>query len=54
MMGHREELKSGMEYDALTTGGKRVHRFKPGVRPYVKRKFWKRQRAAWKSEMVTE
>jgi hypothetical protein len=43
MMGHREELKSGDEYDALTRG-KRYYRFRPGVRQKIKRQFNKRQR----------
>jgi hypothetical protein len=43
MMGHREELKSGDEYDALTRG-KRYHRFRAGTRQKIKRQFNKRQR----------
>ena len=52
MMGHREPLKGGDEYDALTKGGKRVHSFRPGQRKATKRKFWKRQRAAIRQALI--
>jgi hypothetical protein len=50
MMGHREPMKSGDEYDALTRRGKRVHRWRPGQRRSVKRKFSKRIRREAKRE----
>ena len=43
MMGHREALKGGDEYDALTRW-KKFLRWKPRVRKLIKRQFWKRQR----------
>jgi hypothetical protein len=43
MMGHRECLSGGDEWDALTRG-KRFHRWRAGVRAWIKRKFNKRQR----------
>jgi len=43
MMGHRERMISGDEYDALTRG-KRWHKWRAGVRAWIKRKFNKRQR----------
>jgi hypothetical protein len=46
MMGLRGKMVGGMEYDALTRRGRRVHRFRSGVRSYVKRKFNRRQRRA--------
>ena len=44
MMGHREPLKGGDEWDALTKGGRRVHSFKAGERKVIKRRFNKRVR----------
>jgi hypothetical protein len=44
MMGRRERLIDGDEWDALTRGGRRVHRFRAGSRARVKRKFNKRSR----------
>lgn len=44
MMGHREKMKSGDEYDALTMKGKRVHGFRARQRASIKRKFNKRIR----------
>ncbi len=46
MMGHREKLISGDEWDAMTKGGRRVHRFRAGVRKRIKRKLNKRARRA--------
>lgn len=43
MMGHREQMKSGDEYDALTRW-KRFCHFRPGKRKAIKRKLNKRQR----------
>jgi hypothetical protein len=43
MMGHRARLRGGDEWDALTRG-KRFHRWRAGVRSFIKRKFNKRQR----------
>lgn len=43
-MGHREKMKGGVEYDAFTSW-KKVLKWNPGVRAWIKRKFWKRQRA---------
>jgi hypothetical protein len=42
MMGHRERC-GGDEWDALTRA-KRFHRWRSGVRAWIKRRFNKRQR----------
>ena len=47
MMGHRERLRGGDEYDALTRW-QRFLRWRPGQRRAIKRRFNKRQRRAWK------
>ena len=52
MMGHREKLKSGDEFDALTKG-KKFHRFRPGGRRSVKRRFNKRVRKLDKPTSAT-
>ena len=44
MMGHRDRLKTAMEWDALTKGGKAVHSFRAGVRKLLKRAVNKRAR----------
>jgi hypothetical protein len=46
MMGRRERLIDGDEYDALTRGGRRVHRFRAGKRAHAKRKVNRRARRA--------
>lgn len=43
MMGHRETLKGGAEFDALTRWRKLMH-WRPGEVKAIKRAFWKRQR----------
>jgi hypothetical protein len=37
-------MKSGDEYEALTRGGRRVHRFRAGTRAEIKRRFRRRER----------
>lgn len=44
MMGHREPLKGGFEYDGLRHAAKRFHNWRAGVRPWIKRRFNKRTR----------
>ena len=44
MMGRRERLIDGDEWEALTRGGRRVHSFRAGIRARVKRKVNKRAR----------
>lgn len=44
MMGHREKLKSAIEYDALTNWRK-VLKWRPGQRKAAKRTFNKRFRS---------
>lgn len=51
-MGHREKMISGDEYDALTKGGRRVHRFRAGKRARIKRKINKRTRRAMQKERI--
>ena len=46
MMGHRERLKSGDEYDALTRW-RRFLRFRSRVRKAIKRQVNKRARKMW-------
>jgi hypothetical protein len=50
MMGHRAELKSGDEYDALT-GWRRVCGYKAGTVKAIKRKFNKRIRREAKGNL---
>ena len=50
MMGHREKMVSGDEYDGLT-GCKRYLRWKSGERKRIKRRFWKRQRRIAKKDL---
>jgi hypothetical protein len=45
MMGHREKMVSGDEFDAFSRKARAVLSFRPGERKAIKRKFWKRQRA---------
>jgi len=52
-MGHREKMKGGPEYDAFT-GWKKVLNWRPGVRAWIKRKFWKRQRMNAKAALAGE
>lgn len=47
MMGHREPLKSGDEYDALTRW-RRYLRFRPGQRKAMKRAVNRRNRKSGK------
>lgn len=46
MMGTRESLRGGSEYDALTRRGRRALKMfrHPGVASAAKRRFWKRVR----------
>ena len=43
MMGHKDELKGGDEYDALTRA-RRCHHFKPGTRKRLKTRVNRRAR----------
>lgn len=45
MMGTRETLKGGDEWDAFSRKARKFLRFKPGIRAAIKRRFWKRVRA---------
>lgn len=53
MMGHRDKLIDGDEWDALTRGGRRVHSFRPGVRKQVKRKVNRRARRDQRTMLST-
>ena len=44
MMGHRQRIVDGDEFDTLTRGGRRVHKFRAGVRKHIKRRVNKRTR----------
>jgi hypothetical protein len=48
MMGHRERLVDGDEYDALTRG-KHFHKWRAGDRAAIKRRFNKRVRRTVRS-----
>lgn len=52
MMGHREPMKGGDEYDALSKRAKRFHKWRAGVRAWIKRKFNKRVRQDSKPWLV--
>src|SRR5258708_2684121 len=45
MMGHRERLIDGDEFDALTRNGRRAHRFRSHERRIVKRKVMRARQA---------
>ena len=51
-MTHLVRLKTGDEYDALTRRGRRVHRFRPGIRAVIKRRFRRRERRVFKARAV--
>ena len=51
VMGHREQLKGGDEYDVLTQARK-YYGFKPGSVKLVKRKFNKRVRREAKQKLA--
>lgn len=50
MMGHREKLKGGLEFDALT-GWRRFYKFKAGERKYAKNKLTRRVRREVKAKL---
>jgi hypothetical protein len=52
MMGHRERLIDGDEYDALTAAGKRVHRWRAGQRTSAKRSVSRRARRKAKARII--
>lgn len=47
-------MKSSYEFDALTTGGRRVHHWRAGMRAWAKRLFNKRVRREEKLRRETE
>lgn len=54
MMGHREKLKGGDEYDHLRRGSRRVVSHEAGVAAATKRRFNKRQRREWRESLRGE
>lgn len=46
MLGTREQMRGGDEYDALTKRGRRLLMVfrRPGIAAQTKRRFWKRAR----------
>ena len=44
MMGTRERLRGGEEFDALTKKARRIHRSRAGKVAVAKRPFWRRVR----------
>jgi hypothetical protein len=53
MMGTREKLRGGWEYDALTRG-RRMSRWKAGKAARWKRQFWKRVRRQKREELASQ
>ena len=53
MMGHKEKLKSGDEYDLFTPWRKYL-RFRSGVKRWIKRQFNKRIRKETKQFYLDE
>ena len=53
MMGHRERLVGGDEYDAFTSWRKVVV-CRAGEIRVIKRRFWKRQRAEWRNRIAPQ
>jgi hypothetical protein len=53
MMGTREKLRGGWEFDALTRG-RRMSRWKAGKAARWKRQFWKRVRRRKREELATQ
>ena len=51
MMGHKEKMVSGTEYDALTRWKQYLH-WNSGVRKYIKRQFNKRVRKKAKQDLA--
>lgn len=49
MMGYREKLKNGLEYDAFS-GWRRVIKWARGERMKIKKAFRRRIRRAWKQQ----
>ena len=49
MMGNKEKLKGGDEYDFLTRA-RRWYMHRAGEVKKVKRRFWKRIRAQWRGK----
>jgi hypothetical protein len=49
MPPHLVRFNNGDEFDAMTKGGRRVHRFRAGTRAQIKRKFRRRERRAFKA-----
>lgn len=43
-MRHAVPMSDGAEYDALTKGGRKVHKFRAGRRSFIKRKYRRRER----------
>ena len=52
MMGTREKLRGGNEWEALSRRSRRLVRFAPGIVQSVKRQFWKRVRK--RAKMVSD
>lgn len=42
---------NGDEFEAMTKGGRRVHRFRPGNRAQIKRRFRRRERRVADDEL---
>ena len=53
MMGHRDPMKSGDEYDALT-GWKRLLHWRPGERKKIKRRHNRRLRHEALDQLAAE
>lgn len=51
MMGHRERLVDGAEYDAFSRRARKLHTARAGQRKAIKRKFNKRARRLARQEV---
>jgi hypothetical protein len=48
-MPHLVRFRCGDEFDAIPSRSRRVHRFRPGSRAAIKRRFRRRERRGFKT-----
>ena len=54
MMGHREKLKGGDEWDAFSRYVRSIMHWRPGAVRRIKRRFHKRVRRLWRQRVSDE
>ncbi len=54
MMGHREKLKSGDEWDAFSRRSRKMLSWPSGALRKIKRAFWKRQRSRERAALAEQ